>query len=195
MDRTSTGRPRLRAAGHSRTTADQASDRVGRLRVTEDDQERDVPMADWVAEYLRSPVERYEPPLPWEKPSGKPRTHNILFRWASDDRHVRQRVYAETIWKPALMAAGVIPKPKRDSHRRLRYTTTWREGTHQLRRYNASVMLPAGVSINELAEYLGHSDPAFTLRVYAHMQTSSLQRAREAIDRRMRRPAFTVGQN
>ena len=26
-----------------------------------------------------------------------------------------------------------------------------------------------GVSIKELAEYLGHSDPAFTLRVYAHM--------------------------
>jgi integrase len=30
-------------------------------------------------------------------------------------------------------------------------------------------MLAGGVSIKELAEYLGHSDPAFTLRVYAHM--------------------------
>jgi hypothetical protein len=28
-------------------------------------------------------------------------------------------------------------------------------------------------SIKELAEYLGHSDPAFTLRAYAHMLPSS----------------------
>ena len=52
---------------------------------------------------------------------------------------------------------------------RRRYVTTRKEGIHQLRHYYASVMLAGGVSIKELAEYLGHSDPAFTLRVYAHM--------------------------
>ena len=39
-------------------------------------------------------------------------------------------------------------------------------------------MLAGGVSIKELAEYLGHKDPAFTLRVYAHMLPSSYDRAR-----------------
>ncbi|MEU7911414.1 tyrosine-type recombinase/integrase [Microbispora bryophytorum] len=162
------------------------------------DQERDVPMPDWVAQYLRSHIQKYKPrpyTLPWEKLSGRPRTHKILFRWATDDLHIRHRNYDETIWKPALVLAGVIPEPTKDARGRRRYITTRKEGTHQLRHYYASVTLPAGVSINELAEYLGHSDPGFTLRVYAHMQSSSHQRAREAIDRRMRRPRLGAGQN
>jgi hypothetical protein len=55
-------------------------------------------------------------------------------------------------------------------------------GTHQLRHFYASVTLADGVSIKELAEYLGHKDPGFTLRTYAHMLPSSYQRARNAID-------------
>ncbi|WP_018653510.1 tyrosine-type recombinase/integrase [Actinomadura flavalba] len=98
-----------------------------------------------------------------------------------------------------LAKVGVIPPPVRvkdaRGRSRLRFATTRREGTHQLRHYFASVTLPAGVSINELAEYLGHADPAFTLRYYAHMQVGSFERAREAIDRRMRRPRLVVGQN
>ena len=45
-------------------------------------------------------------------------------------------------------------------------------------------MLAGGVSIKELAEYLGHADPAFTLRVYAHMLPSSHDHARAVIDDR-----------
>ena len=45
-------------------------------------------------------------------------------------------------------------------------------------------MLAGGVSIKELAEYLGHSDPAFTLRVYAHMLPCSHDRARAVINER-----------
>lgn len=33
-----------------------------------------------------------------------------------------------------------------------------------------------------VAEYLGHADPGFTLRVYAHLFPSSEARARAAID-------------
>ncbi|WP_255409867.1 MULTISPECIES: hypothetical protein [Actinomycetes] len=43
--------------------------------------------------------------------------------------------------------------------------TTRKEGTHQLRHCYASVRLAARVSIRELAEYLGHAEPVFTLRV------------------------------
>ncbi|WSA20371.1 hypothetical protein OHB15_14280 [Streptosporangium subroseum] len=52
-------------------------------------------------------------------------------------------------------------------------------------------MLTGGVAIKELAEYLGHADPAFTLRVYAHMQPGSYERARQAIDDRLFRPRFS----
>jgi integrase len=48
-------------------------------------------------------------------------------------------------------------------------------------------MLAGGVSIKELAEYLGHSDPAFTLRVYAHMLPCSHDRARTVISERFTR--------
>jgi integrase len=48
-------------------------------------------------------------------------------------------------------------------------------------------MLAGGVSIKELAECLGHSDPAFTLRVYAHMLPCSHDRARAVIGERFTR--------
>jgi integrase len=69
--------------------------------------------------------------------------------------------------------------------------TTRKEGIHQLRHYFASVMLAGGVSVKELAEYLGHADPGFTLRVYAHLLPSSHDRARIVIDDHFR----SFGQN
>lgn len=55
---------------------------------------------------------------------------------------------------------------------------------HTLRHYYASVALADGVNIKELAEYLGHHDPAFTLRMYAHMLPSSHGRASQAVQKR-----------
>jgi integrase len=46
----------------------------------------------------------------------------------------------------------------------------------------ASTLLAQGVSIKELAEYLGHTDPGFTSRTYTHLVASSFERARLAID-------------
>lgn len=40
-----------------------------------------------------------------------------------------------------------------------------------------------GVDIRALAEYLGHSDPGFTLRVYRHLMPSSEDKTRRAVDR------------
>jgi integrase len=37
--------------------------------------------------------------------------------------------------------------------------------------------------VKAVAEYLGHADPGFTLRVYAHLFPSSEERARAALDR------------
>lgn len=53
---------------------------------------------------------------------------------------------------------------------------------HALRHAYASVLLDAGESIKALSEYLGHSDPGFTLRTYTHLLPSSETRSRKAID-------------
>ncbi|HEV3291049.1 MAG TPA: tyrosine-type recombinase/integrase [Streptosporangiaceae bacterium] len=71
-------------------------------------------------------------------------------------------------WKPALEAAGIAP--------------TRENGCHALRHYFASVLLFDGVDIRALSEYLGHGDPGFTLRVYAHLMPGASDRMRQAID-------------
>ena len=43
---------------------------------------------------------------------------------------------------------------------------------HALRHYYASVLLAGGVDVRALSEYLGHHDPAITLRIYAHLMPS-----------------------
>ena len=45
---------------------------------------------------------------------------------------------------------------------------------HALRHFYASTLLARAVSIKELADYLGHSDPGFTLRTYVHLMDEGL---------------------
>jgi integrase len=147
--------------------------RVYVFALPKNDRERIIPLSDWDIQVIRRHTAAYPLgpyTLPWEKPDGKAHTCKLLFRWSSDDRHIKARSYSETVWKPAAVKAGLIPEPKKDKRGRLRYATTRKEGIHQLRHYFASVMLAGGVFIKELAEYLGHADPAFTLRVYANSQ-------------------------
>ncbi|WP_017540795.1 tyrosine-type recombinase/integrase [Nocardiopsis halophila] len=150
------------------------------------DKTRTVPMPANVATVLRQHIRQYPPQdytLPWEKVDGEPHTVRLLFRWPADDQHVRARNYSETIWKPAIAAAGIIPPPATDSRGRKRYETTRREGMHQLRHWYASVQLDAMVSVVALASYLGH-DPKVTLSIYGHMLPSADERSRSAIDNR-----------
>ena len=72
------------------------------------------------------------------------------------------------VWKNALREAGVEP--------------TRINGMHALRPYHASALLESGVSIRAVSEYLGHADPGFTLRIYAHLMPTSDEKARHAID-------------
>jgi integrase len=154
------------------------------------DRERVIPLSDWTITAIQRHIDKYPPrpcTLPWEKVNGNPRSCKLLFRWHTDDGHIKARNYSEIVWKPALVKAGLIPEPATDRRGRRRYVTTRWEGVHQLRHYYASVMLAGGVSIKELAEYLGHRDPGFTLRVYAHMLPSSHERARAVIGERFAR--------
>ena len=49
-------------------------------------------------------------------------------------------------------------------------------------------LLDAGESIKAVAEWLGHADAAFTLRVYAHLMPESPGRARRTVDGLFRGP-------
>lgn len=116
--------------------------------------------------------------LPWAKADGEPKTVRLLF---VDDksRAYNRSVFNMGAWKLALAAAGVIPPRERGA----RYLQAAPEdGMHALRHAYASVLLDAGESIKALSEFLGHSDPGFTLRTYTHLLPSSETRTRKAID-------------
>jgi integrase len=81
---------------------------------------------------------------------------------------LNKNYYNTAIWHPALISTGL---PVMRSN-----------GTHALRHYCASKWLEYGVSIRAVSEYLGHSDPGFTLRVYTHMMPKSDQKARDAFN-------------
>lgn len=75
------------------------------------------------------------------------------------------------VWKRALKEAGV-PDAREN-------------GMHALRHFYASVLLDGGESIKAVSQYLGHSDPGFTLRIYTHLMPSSDERSRRLIDAAM----------
>ena len=109
-------------------------------------------------------------PLPWESPSGKPVTAQVLFTMPSG-KVIEQNSWNATVWHQAREAAEIAPRAGQEA------------GYHQLRHYYASVLLAGGVDIRTVAEYLGHGDPGFTLRVYAHLMPDAGDRVRAAIDR------------
>jgi integrase len=106
--------------------------------------------------------------LPWEDPlNGDPVT--VLLAFTTPRRNAIDRgTFNEKSWHPALLAAG--------------FERSRENGMHALRHYFASMLLAAGMSIRDVAEYLGHSDPAFTLRTYTHLLPSSDRRARRVFD-------------
>ncbi|GHI05785.1 hypothetical protein Scel_41060 [Streptomyces cellostaticus] len=142
---------------------------------------RSVPLPAQLAAALKVHMKEFPPAevsLPWVKPDGEPKTFRLLFVDAKG-RAYNRSVFNMGDWKRALAAAGVIPPRERGA----RYLQAAREdGMHALRHAYASVLLDAGESIKALSEYLGHSDPGFTLRTYTHLLPSSETRTRKAID-------------
>lgn len=109
--------------------------------------------------------------LPWGSPAGKPVTVNLFLARLGEQLSVD---VFNRAWVTALLSAGVIQS---------REDVTRDKMFHQLRHAFASALLAEGVDIRALAEYLGHSDPGFTLRTYTHLMPTSEDKARQAIDR------------
>jgi integrase len=136
---------------------------------------REVPLPESVAAAVARHVERFPPTpvtLPWAAPDGNSTAMNLLVT-TPRGRAVKARTFHSGPWRQAVMASGVAVPGRED-------------GMHALRHWFASVLLDGGVSIKALSEYLGHTDPGFTLRTYTHLMPSSDQRMRAAIDDAMR---------
>ncbi|GHG96381.1 hypothetical protein Srubr_44950 [Streptomyces rubradiris] len=87
------------------------------------------------------------------------------------------------VGKPALAAADVIaPLEEGGANGGRVWEPSRGHGFHALRRFYASEVLEAGESIISLARWLGHSDPGFTLRKYAHFLPRAGARGSAAID-------------
>jgi integrase len=141
---------------------------------------RDIPLPETVATELAKHIAAFPPleiTLPWEKPGGEPTTIPLLL-YSRERKALDRRYFNGHLWKAALTTAGI--------------EASRANGMHALRHFYASVLLDAGESIKALSEYLGHSDPGFTLRTYTHLLPSSEQRTRQAVDRALAGGAGTV---
>lgn len=137
--------------------------------------ERKVPLPRSVSEALAEHIRLFPPQEvtpPWKTPHGKPRTAHLIFTGPHGGAINRNHFNAHT-WRPARRKAGIA-----DSHE---------NGMHTLRHYYASVLLQGGpevrgVDIRRLSEYLGHHNPACTLRVYSHLMPDAEEQTLKAID-------------
>jgi integrase len=141
---------------------------------------RDVPLPGPVADALKAHMKRHPPmeiTLPWRTVDGPKVTKRLIFL-APGGNHVWRTSLNEEAWKPALARAGVIraPEAKEDG-----YAAAREHGMHALRHFYASALLDGGENIKAVSEYLGHSNAALTLRIYAHLMPSSRERTRKAI--------------
>ena len=131
--------------------------------------ERDVPLPDPVAQAIAAHLARFPArtvTLPWRTPDGPPRTARLLLATAAGAA-VRRDSFNYT-WRRAVRGAGMAVSRE--------------TGTHQLRHRYASMLLGGGIDVRTLGEYMGHSDPAITLRIYAHLLPTAGDRARKAIE-------------
>ena len=138
------------------------------------DKVRDVPLPESVAERLAAHIVRLPPlevTMPWRTLDGKPTTVPLLLH-TRELRACNRNHFNRHVWANARTKVGIAA----DYH----------NGMHALRHFYASVLLDAGESIKALSEYLGHSDPGFTLRTYTHLMPASESRTRKAVDKALR---------
>ncbi|BBH15756.1 hypothetical protein Back2_00430 [Nocardioides baekrokdamisoli] len=139
---------------------------------------REVPVPNYLRDELAAYLAEFPPvdvTLPWSDPRGDSGIKDgtlvtvKLILTSREHKALNKNYINDYIWKPAVTAAGI--EARRD------------HGMHALRHHYASTLLAGGVSIREVSERLGHSDPGFTLRVYTHLMPGADDSTKSALDR------------
>lgn len=129
-----------------------------------------MPLSEPVKLALAEHLRRYPPTmvtLPLDVPGGPAQSHRLVVS-AVRGGVVDAKDFNKDRWKPALRAVGVP-------------CGSYENGMHELRHFFASVLLDQGESIKAVADWLGHSDPSFTLKTYTHLMPSSTERTKSVI--------------
>jgi integrase len=131
--------------------------------------DREVPLSDAMAARLAAHLKARPAvavTLPWRTPAGKPAAARLLFTRPGGRAWYGQAF--QYTWDKA-REAGNAPDGEDGRFHGLRHTF-------------ASACLADGVDIRTLADWLGHTDPGFTLRTYTHLMPTAAARGRRAID-------------
>lgn len=132
---------------------------------------RTIPLPSTVSAELSAHLARFRAvpvELPWRALDSGESVRVPLVLTTRERRPLNRNYFNSCLWRRAQREVGV--------------EQTRENGMHALRHWYASVLLDAGESIRAVSEYLGHSDPGFTLRTYTHLMPSSDERTRLAID-------------
>jgi len=111
------------------------------------DGDRRIPIPDWLCDEINSVLT-----LRAER-RGTPTAPDELIFQTRYGNPINRDKFREKVIRPALRAAG-LPESFR---------------TYDLRHSHASLLIELGANLLALAQRMGHSDPAITLRVYGHL--------------------------
>lgn len=165
---------------------------------------RTVPIPPYLARAVQEHSAQFPPRsvmLPWGDPEAgetekelkerAPQTFNLIFTGAMGGA-VRRDSWDTRAWKPALVAAGLIPEPTRTkqpiksrpkvNRTVIKYAESREYGFHALRHTFTSVQLDAREPIVAVSKWLGHKDASITLKIYAHMMPEADGRGRSAME-------------
>ncbi|RAY13611.1 hypothetical protein DPM19_18200 [Actinomadura craniellae] len=124
--------------------------------------------------------------LPNHQPAeGEPRRRGRGAKMRSEGQNLQTSSFNEKVWKPAIAAAGIIGPAVKNQWSAYSFEAAREHGPHALRHWFSTTLLDAGVPLNGVMDFMGHSRKGLpvTLGVYGHTTEETFEAARNAIDR------------
>ncbi|MEU7149695.1 tyrosine-type recombinase/integrase [Streptomyces sp. NPDC045456] len=137
--------------------------KVRHLKWRDSDEGREVPVGSAIARKVLAHVKRFGTFRVEEGPNRM--AGSYLFSNISRT-NIMSLAYMDRLWNIAVKAAALARKVKK----------------HWLRHFFASAALSRGVPVNEVAAWLGHTDPKVTYQMYGHVMPDAPERMRSVMD-------------
>ena len=110
---------------------------------------RDIPLNAGLIEPMRAALKAHKRDLIFSTAGGQPMEYHNLYN---------------RMLKPLVARANELAKADPDNIEAVPF-----HGFHAIRHSTASRLIAAGANLKQLQTWMGHNDPAFTLRVYGHL--------------------------